>query len=251
MAEPAETRPVEPQQLAAPGPAVAAEAEPVQHHGQRRRRHAVFGQHGGGMGVVVLHGEHRHPEPLRQAAGRKIRVQVVRDQHRRDVQQMQQVAHRFVEEPQRRRVVQRADMLRQHRLGAAGGAGGGLQHAAEGQHRRHRTRQGDAARGEAAGAAQEARRAVDHAHHAVVAARHHRAVMRHHQIGDAGEPCAGVVIVDDQRLAAGIGAGGDQQQIVRRVEPGGAGGAAGGFVEQQEVQRGGGEHEAERVEAWG
>ena len=209
----------------------------------------MLDQHGGGVGVVVLHRHHRQVEPLDETAGGEIRVQVVRDEHRRDIQQRQQMVRRLIEEPQRGSIVQRADVLRQHRLGAAGGAGRGLQHAAERQHRRHRAGQRDGAGREAAGPAQEARGGIDQAHHAVVAAGDHRTVVRDDQVGDAGKAHAGVVILDHQRLAARVGAGGDQEEGVLRRQPIRAGGTAGGFVEQEKMQRRGRQHDAERVEA--
>jgi hypothetical protein len=85
MAEAAELGAIQAQQLAAPGAAIGAVAEAIEHHRQRRPADAVLGQHGGGVGVVVLHREHRQAEPLHQAAGRKIGVQIVRHQHRLDI----------------------------------------------------------------------------------------------------------------------------------------------------------------------
>ena len=112
VAEAAERGAVETEKLAAPGAAVGAAPQPVQHDGERRGGHAVLGENGGGVGVVVLHGQSRQAEPLHETAGREVGVQVVRQQDRRRIEQVQQMAHRLVEEAQGGGVVERADVRR-------------------------------------------------------------------------------------------------------------------------------------------
>ena len=88
-----------------------------------------------------------------------------------------------------------------------------LQMAAAGEHAGAVGAEVDRLGNEAARAAQKGRRAVDDLHHAVVGAHDDVAVMGHDQIGDARQLVARFVVVGDQRLAAGIGAGRDQREI--------------------------------------
>jgi hypothetical protein len=57
----AEFGPVHLQQLAAPGHAVGAEADPVGGEAEHRAVETMLGAHGGDVGVVMLDGDRRHP----------------------------------------------------------------------------------------------------------------------------------------------------------------------------------------------
>jgi hypothetical protein len=73
--------------------------------------------------------------------------------------------------------------------------------------------------------------------------------MRHDQIGNTGEPIVGLVIIDDERLAAGIGTGRDEREIDRRLLPVAAGGRAGGGMEEEMMKRRVGQHQADMGES--
>ena len=74
-----------PQQLAAPGLAVGAEADPVERQAEHRARveAAVLGEHRADVGVVVLHADRRHVqargERAGDAGGVEVGVEVVGD----------------------------------------------------------------------------------------------------------------------------------------------------------------------------
>ncbi len=148
----------------------------------------MFGQHGGDMGMVMLDGDGRQAEAFGVARGQEIRVQVVGDGDRLDLQDVQQMLDRLFEEAERRRVVQVAQMLGQVGLCATGHADGVLQVAAYREDGRNGVRQGHAARDISSGAADEGRSSGDHAGDAVVAADQDVAVVGDDAVGDAGKP---------------------------------------------------------------
>ena len=86
MVEPVEAGGIAAQDFAAPGGAVAAQAHAVQRQADDAAAAALFGQHAGDVGVVMLHADGRHAELGGQLSGhlgrRKVGVQVVR--HRGD-----------------------------------------------------------------------------------------------------------------------------------------------------------------------
>ena len=69
--------------------------------------------------------------------------------------------------------------------------------------------------------------------------------MHDEQVGNAAEPRHCFVVIDHQRLAAGVGTGHHQQQRLRLMAPVAPGRTAGSLVEQQPVQRCGGQQGAE------
>ena len=88
-------------------------------------------------------------------------------------------------------------------------------------------------------------------HHAIVAARQNRPVVSDETVGDAAQTPYRLFIADDQRFAAGVGAGHDQQQRLRLLQPRRAHRPFGRFVKQQIVQRRVGQHHAEVRQAGG
>ena len=183
------------------------------------------------------------------ARAEEVRMQVVRDPFRRDLEHRRQVLDRLDERRAGRRVVEIADVLRDERLVAARHADRILEIAAERDDRRPRSWQLDRARRVAAGAAHEleaAGRAIGaRTQHAVVAARDDRTVVHEQRVGDARKTPDGFVVVDHQRLAAGIGAGHHEHELVRHLEPRRAVRSPRRLVEQQVLQRRVRQHRAE------
>ena len=108
-------------------------------------------------------------------------------------------------------------MLRDEGLAPARHRNGRFQMRADREHARPVSAEIDRLRHEAARAPQEGRRAVEDGHYRIVGAGHDRAVMRDDEVGDACKLFLRLVVADDERLAAGIGAGRDQREIVGRV----------------------------------
>ena len=80
------------QEFSAPAGAVLAYAEAVQGEPDRGAGPSMFGQHGGDMGMVMLDGDGRQAEAFGVAGGQEIRVQIVGDGDRLDLQDVQQMA---------------------------------------------------------------------------------------------------------------------------------------------------------------
>ena len=140
-------------------------------------------------------------------------MQVAGDRFRPHVEQAQQMRGAFLVEAEGLGVGEVADMLADKSLAPAREGQRRLEMAAAGEHARAVGAEVDRLGHKAARPAQKGRCAVDDLHHAVVGAHHNVAVMGDDQVGDAGEPRQRLVIADDQRLAARIGAGGDQREI--------------------------------------
>ena len=66
MPQPLPARPVNLQQFPAPGRTVHPQADAIQRQRQHRAGVSLFGADRGNMGMMVLHGEQRHPELRRQ-----------------------------------------------------------------------------------------------------------------------------------------------------------------------------------------
>ncbi len=211
----------------------------------------VLRHHRGDVRVVVLHADQRDAalrrQPGREARAVEVGMQVVRDRHGFDREHVEQVIDGFLERHAGRRVVERPDVLRQEGFVAARGADRVLQVGADGEHRRTVAGEPDRRRRVAARAADEGRRPVRlGARHAVVAADQDGAVVHQQRVGDRAEAAHGFVVVDHQRLAAGIGARHHERERLRLAEPARSGGPAGGLVEQQHLQRRVRDHHAER-----
>ena len=149
----------------------------------------------------------------------------------------------------RRRVVEAADIGRDEGFPPARHRHAGLEMRAERERVGAVARKWDRLGNEAARAAQKGGRAGDQGHHAIVRSGDDLAVEAHDQIGDAGELLAGLGVVDDQRLAAHIGARCDERVIERRLAPGGACRLSGQGVEDEVMSWRIGEHRADSREA--
>ena len=230
---------VYPQQFAAPGRAVGAEADAVECQADDRPIETMFGHHRGDVGVMVLHAPGRDAPSGRETRGvaraPEIGMQVVCDQRRLHVEDREQVGDRLVLRHAGRRVVELADVLRHERFVAARDADGVLVVAADGDDRRAGGGEPDRARCVAAGAADELECAAvrPRAQHAVVAADHDIAIVHDEGVGNAFEPGDRFAVAGDQRLAGRIGAGHHQREGLLRVEPGAARGLPRRLVEER------------------
>ena len=79
MAEPLEALAVDAEQFPAPGAAIGTEPETVEGKPQQRSFDMMLGRKGGDMRMMVLHRNHRRPEPIGQSRGRKIRMKIAGD----------------------------------------------------------------------------------------------------------------------------------------------------------------------------
>ena len=126
------------QELAAPERAVGAEPGPVERHPDDRPVLAVVGQAGGDVRVVVLHPDQSAGavgELERVLGGQVLRVQVVRDHLRVDVEQPPEMLDALGERAQRLDVLQIPDVLGDERVVLLGQAERALQLRAAGEHR--------------------------------------------------------------------------------------------------------------------
>jgi len=171
------------------------------------------------MRLMMRNRQRRNSPFAGQAQGKmgggKIGMQIVGDAVRPDLENIQQMANRFLEKADGCRIVESADVLRQKRFAALHDANGVLQITAKRQHRRPVTGERDRHRHVAAGTPDEGGTVRRGAHHRVIAASHDLAVMRQVGIGNSSQARQRLVVADDQRLAVRIGAGHDQQQIGR------------------------------------
>ena len=146
-------------------------------------------------------------------------MQIAGNRHRFDLEDRQHVPESFLEECDRVRRVEIADMLRDKRFAAARDRYRCLELSPQGDDARNLVRQTDRRRRKAARAAQEGGRPGHDANHAVVGARHDRSIMIGDHVGDAGEAAARIGAVDDDRFAGDVGRGRDQRQIGGRRNP--------------------------------
>ena len=206
--------------FAAPGRAVVAMSVPIERDAEDWSGHAVLGRDRRDMRGVMLDAHHRQSRLLGPARRMEIGMQVAGDCLRLDIENVEKMADRLGMEADRRRIVEAADMLGDEGLAPARHRDGRLEMRADREHARPVAAEIDRLRHEAARAPQERRRAVEDGHNRIVGASHNRAVMRDDEVGDACKLCLRLVVADDERLAAGIGAGRDQHEIVGRM-PGG------------------------------
>ena len=256
MSEPLAVRAGDAQQFATPRGAVGTEPDAIEREPQHRAADAMLGQHGRDMRMMVLRADQRHRTRARKPGGEagavEVRMQVVDDRLRRDLEHFAQVLDRLVERAAGRRVVERPDVLRQERLARARHADGVLEVATDRENRRPVVGEANRQRRVAARAADEGGPAVVlRAYDAVVAAEQHVAVVHQQGIGDASKPAHGLGVVDDQRFATRVGAGHYEHEFVGLLQPAGAGGTASSLVEQQQMQRCRRQHQPQRRHARG
>lgn len=244
------------QQFATPRLAIIAQADAVQRQADGGPVRAVLGQHRSDVGVMVLHGDGGHGPFRRQfrpvARAEEFRMQVVGDEPRLDVQHLPQMGHRLDHRLTGGGVVEIAHMLGNEGFVTAGQAHGVLEVAAQRQHRRTAAGELDGTRYVTPSTTNELLRWVIGgfgSHHRIITAHQDLAVVKEEGIGDAGEALQRHMVSDDQRLAAGVGAGHHQHQRLRLREPGEPVGPAGRLVEQQVLQRRMGQHHAQPGES--
>ncbi len=235
------------QEFAAPDCVVLAPTQPVEHDAEHRpgvQRHVILRQAGGEMGVVVLHRDHRkrvlRGDCSAMFGGQVIRMVIDRDRARGVVEQRAILGERTAVVGEGGRVLQVADVVRQHRFAIAQQRKGALQLTAHGDQRGGRCearRQGHRGRRIAAGTPQHPSGATHHAHDGIIHPSCNGAVVQQDMVRDAAQPRAGRVVVDALRFVGKVAAGHHQGPI---------------DVAQQEVmQRGRWQHEAERSQPGG
>ncbi len=183
--------------------------------------------------MVVLHPDRFDVVPLpRVLRGQVVRVQVVGDDGRGDVEQPAEMLDRRGERAQRLVIGQVAEVRRTHRpppvreahrvllLGATGEHGPGEARLVPDRFRRVTPR-----------AAHRQRAAGPWPHHRVVGAHVDRPVVGEERVGDAGQAREGVVVGEREGFVGDVAAGEHQR--------------CGDGVQQQVVQRGVGQHQAE------
>ena len=235
--------PVEQHQLAAPGAAVVAHAIAVERDAENRAR------------VAMLRA--RSPRHGRRDAGRAAPAGPISSAKRVEKKSgcRSQATASGVTSSDRRRcaialleeanafgVVEIADMLRDESFAPARHRDGRLEMRAAGERRRGRLRRDRSARAQsrARGAGRRARRRRS----AMTESSARTTMARSWLTMRSAMPCESptrLVVVDDERLAAGIGAGRDQHEILRRVARRACGRARRG-VKQQMMQRRIGQH---------
>ncbi len=245
MPEPPPRGGVDQHDLAAPGRAVVAMPVPVEGYAEQRSSHAVLGGDRRDMRRMMLDLHHRPAGLLGPARGMEVGMQVAGDRLRFDIKDLEEVADRLGMEAHRRCVVEAADMLGDEGFAPARHRDGRFQVRADGKHVRPVAAEIDRLRHEAARASQEGRRAVDDRHHRIVGAGHDRAVVRDDEVGDPGEFLMRLVVADDERLAARIGARRHQHESVGSMPGDRVNGRSGRNVEDQMMRRRIGQHDAE------
>ena len=135
-------RAIDAQQFAAPRAPVGAEAHAVEREPEHGRGHPVLGHDRGDVRMVMLDAVMRNTPALREprcvAGAEEVRVQVVREHLRRDLERPRQMLDRVDERRAGRRIVEIADVLRDERFVTAGSADGILEVSAERDDRRSR-----------------------------------------------------------------------------------------------------------------
>ena len=249
LAQAIEVRTVDLEQFAAPDRAVGRDLAAIERQRKDRRVDMVFCEHGGDVRVMVVHAEHRDAALARhfggKTAGVRILVQVVRDERRRNLEHLEQMKDRFLEEGAGGGVRQLADVLRDKGFLPACDAHGVLHLPADGEDRRPGMRQFDRARRVAAAASDDLQTTQSGQRDAVVAASDYVAVMDQEGVGNAGQALQGFDIVGRRRLAARVAARHQERERLCLVEPLGAGGTSRRFMEQQVMQRRHRQHGAE------
>ncbi len=214
------------QEFPPPDPTVGAVADAVEDHPDRLLFHAVFGQAGGQVGVVVLHRQPRQIATRFGVAGRGVvGMEIVGDQLRGDAEDLLQVVDGSGEGILDLGVLQIADVLAQISAIALGEADGVLQLGAEGQHLRLRPGEEDAPRHVAPGATQQQRLTGHDPGDRIVAAGVDRAVVTEDGVGDAGQTFPRFVVAVGDRFVAAVGAGHHQrwELLQQQVVEGGVG----------------------------
>ena len=189
------------EELPAPDRPVIAVPGAVERDAEDRTRLAMLGEDAGDVRVVVLHG---HPfdvlHRLRVARGEVIGVQVVRDDGRLDLKDAPQVRRDLLEEVERHRALEVAQVLAEEGVPALGEAERALQLGARRQRSGPVALQNDRERDVPARPAQNAFPAGHDARDGVVAAGVNPPVMDEEGIRDSLQPLDGLIVGDADRL---------------------------------------------------
>ena len=254
VAQPLEAGPVDAQQFAAPGAAVAAQAEAVQRQAEQRAALAMLGGHRRDVGMVVLHRKGRQARAAAKSSAKRVLKKSGCRSCATACGRTSSTAHRW--SAISTSASQLAALSRSPMCGDTKASSPRVMqtvffsHAPVARTRRAGARQLDRSRRVAACAADElpARRRPS-------AARCRRSARRCRGRASAARrrcPCSRVkasLLSMHQRFAAGVRAGHHQQQRLFLLQPGGAGGPTGGFMEQQMVQRRARQHQAQHLQA--
>ncbi len=211
---------VETDQFTAPVFAIGTDAMTIDREAQHRTTDPMFAHDRSDMGDVMLHRDDRQINVLRQPRTAIIRVEIGNDRLGPDVEKPRQMVDRLAIEAHRFDGTEIADMLRDEGLATARQRDGGLQVRAQCQNGGAIGAEVDRIGHEAARAPEHRRTSGDHLRHAVVSPDEDRPVMRDDEIGDAAQSTAGILIIDDERFAAGVGRRRDEDMRVRRVRVG-------------------------------
>ncbi len=208
--------PSETQEFSAPGGSVRAPSGAVEADGQHRllraRKPPVLGEHGRGMGQVVLDQKKLPVPPTREFLGEPpagvVGVGVGRDQPGLDLEEIFEPFDDLAQKGARRFRVQVAHVLAWERLAVDSNAGGHLEVAAHGQQwHRCRLRQGQWLRDPTPSSAQHDGPAGGRADHRVVHPANHIAIVEEKTVGDFRKALDGLTIGTADRLLREVGRG--------------------------------------------
>jgi hypothetical protein len=167
----------------------------------------MLGHDRGCVRMMMLDRNRRTPKFLGKTRRREIRVQVVRHGYRVDIENRQKMVDGLLKKTNALSCVEIADMLRDEGLAPACDRYRRLELAADGKHWGNFARELDRARHVAACTPNESWRAVGNRHDRIIRSRDNRSIVSDDKVRDAGKTTMCFLIVDHQRLAAGIGAG--------------------------------------------
>ena len=220
------------QELAAPDRAVGPVPGPVEGDADDRAVLAVVGEAGGDVRVMVLHadelnaGQFTISQVDRVRRGQVVRMQVVRDELRLDVEEALEMLDAIGERPQRLRVLQVADVVGHERMVTLSQAERVLQLGTAGQHRpRERLPHSERLRHIPPRAPEHRLATGGRADDRVVGANVDGPVMHQEGVGDPSQPVEGIGVAVGDRLIGHVparhhqwpGGGGKQQMVQRRV----------------------------------
>ena len=202
--------------LAAPRRAVGAIAGAVVRHTDDGPVESMLRHGARDVRVMVLHGNELDAfERLREACGEIVGMQVVRNDARRDTDEVLQLLDARLERAQGLERLEVTDVRPEERAMSRSDADGVLELRADGEHRLGKAvLQLHSSGGIPAGAAEHRRDPGDHAHDRVVRARLDPAVVHQEDVGDLAETLEGLVVVDGHRLVGRV-AGGHHQRHAR------------------------------------
>ena len=208
----------------------------------------VLGEDGGDVGVVVLHRNGRNAELLGVPRRQEVRMEIVRDGDRLDLEDGPEADDGLFEEAVRLRIIHVADVLREVGAISARETDGVLQVCAGAENARNFVREVDAIGDVPTATPDQERHACDDARNGIVAARDDRAIVTDDDVANPGKTPLGLCVVDGEGLASRVGRGHHEREALRLFEPGDARWAPGALVKEKVVQGRGRQHHAEPAE---